>query len=486
MSRIVVLGAGVAGHTAALHLQRKLHGQHEVIVVSPNSNWNWIPSNIWVGVGRMPREKVVFPLAPVYKRKGIAFHQGLATTLWPEGVEAGGRPAVDITYTSPERRAETGRIEYDYLINATGPLLNFAATSGLGPDHGYTTSVCTPDHAVDASEKLHVAIERLKEGEKLTFVIGMGNGTCTCEGAAFEYLFNVDHELREAGVRENATLYFFTNESELADFGVGGLQMVQDGYRIRGEVMAESLFRERDIIPILGAGAKTITENTIEYITVDGEEGSLSFDFAMLLPPFRGARLEAKDASGADISSRIFAPSGFQLVDADYAKKPYEKWRADDWPKTYQSPAYPNLFAAGIAFAPPHAISRPRAAPDGTVIAPSPPRTGQPSGAIAKAVALSIVDMVNGKSTTPTHTASMAYLAAACIASAGFGMTRGSAVSMVMSPIIPDFERFPETGRNLKETAGEIGLGGHWSKRALHTAFIYKMKGRPFWPLIPE
>ena len=37
MSRIVVLGAGVSGHTAALHLQRKLGKAHEVIVVSPNS-----------------------------------------------------------------------------------------------------------------------------------------------------------------------------------------------------------------------------------------------------------------------------------------------------------------------------------------------------------------------------------------------------------------------------------------------------------------
>src|SRR5487761_747244 len=53
MARVVVLGAGISGHTAALHLQRRLRRRHEVIVVSPGSHWNWIPSNIWVGVGRM-------------------------------------------------------------------------------------------------------------------------------------------------------------------------------------------------------------------------------------------------------------------------------------------------------------------------------------------------------------------------------------------------------------------------------------------------
>ena len=68
MARVVVLGAGIAGHTAALHLRRLLDRGHEVVVVSPNSQWNWIPSNIWVGVGRMAAADVTFPLAPVYRR----------------------------------------------------------------------------------------------------------------------------------------------------------------------------------------------------------------------------------------------------------------------------------------------------------------------------------------------------------------------------------------------------------------------------------
>ncbi|MFN8148355.1 MAG: hypothetical protein U0R76_12945 [Candidatus Nanopelagicales bacterium] len=43
MARVVVLGAGISGHTAALHLRRMLGDPHEVVVVSPNSQWNWIP-----------------------------------------------------------------------------------------------------------------------------------------------------------------------------------------------------------------------------------------------------------------------------------------------------------------------------------------------------------------------------------------------------------------------------------------------------------
>ena len=46
-------------------------------------------------------------------------------------------------------------------------------------------------------------------------------------------------------------------------------------------------------------------------------------------------------------------------VDADYSPKPYEQWKPSDWPKTYQSVKYDNVWAAGIAFAPPHQMSKP-------------------------------------------------------------------------------------------------------------------------------
>lgn len=486
MARVVVMGAGVAGHTAALHLKRKLGRGHDVVVVSPNSKWNWIPSNIWVGVDRMSERKVVFPLAPIYRKKHIEFHQAKATTLFPEGDASSSHPQIEIEYTDPSKAGQTARLNYDYLINATGPALNFAATPGLGPEHGHTVSVCTPSHAVEAAAELKTVIARLRAGEKLTLVIGTGHGTCTCEGAAFEYVLNVDHELRREGVRENARVIFFTNEMELGDFGVGGMVIKHGDQLMSGAALAGSLFAERGIETVLGSAATEITADTIHYVQLDGMPKELRYDFAMLLPPFRGAPFTAFDKTGADITDLLFAPSGFMRVDADYTPKPFDEWKASDWPHTYQTPSYPNIFAAGIAFAPPHAISKPYQTPEGVMIAPAPPRTGQPSGAMGKAVAFSIVDMIKTGSTTPTHGAPMNKLAAACVASAGTGAFEGSAVAMVMSPIIPDLEAYPETGRNMRETSAEIGLGGHWAKRVLHTAFMYKMHGYPFWWIVPE
>ena len=484
MARIVVLGAGVAGHTAALHAKRMLGKQHTVIVVSPNAKWNWIPSNIWVGAGRMQVDQVTFPLAPIYQRKGIEFHQALATEIHPEGDAEHASPYVVARSTATED-GPTEVIEYDYLINATGPKLNFGATPGLGPDAGNTWSVCTAAHAAETAKALKAAIERCRKGEKLRFVIGTGHGTCTCEGAAFEFTFNVEHELRAAGVRDNAEVVYFTNEAQLGDFGVGGLIFTQQGYQTTSELWTESLYRERGVQPVLGAHATKIEPGKVTYEQLDGSTHELEFDFAMLLPPFRGADLKAFDKDGQDISDKVFNPAGFLKVDANYAAGAYENWKADDWPKTYQSPLYANIFAAGIAFAPPHQISKPRTSPNGTVITPAPPRTGMPSGMIAKAVTQTIVDRVKGVN-APAHQMPMTGMGAACVASAGTGMLGGSAAAMTMMPVVPDWGKYPKTGRDLKGTSGEIGLAGHWIKYLLHILFIYKAKARPLWWLIPE
>ena len=485
VAKVVILGAGVAGHTAALHAKRILGKKHEILVISPNSKYNWIPSNIWVGVGKMTSDQVTFPLAPVYKKLGITFHQALAQSIHPEGDNEITRGFVQVSYTTAEKAGIVEKIEYDFLVNATGPKLNFAATPGLGPD-GHTVSVCTYGHAIEAAKTLQESIALMKSGKRQTFAIGVGHGTCTCEGAAFEYTFNVEHELVQAGVRDLAEIYYITNEYELGDFGVGGMIFSQQGFQTSSKMWTESLFRERNIKAILGAHVSKVEAGMIHYELVDGTEGTLNFDFAMLLPPFRGVDLQAFDKSGNEISDQLFAASGFMKVDADYSGKPYEEWLASDWPKTYQNPLYPNIYAVGIAFAPPHQISKPRKSPKGTLVAPSPPRTGMPSGIMGKLSILSIAEIIKHGPATELPTASMADMGAACVASAGSGLRKGSAASMTMFPVVPDYIAYPNTGRSLADTYGEIGLAGHWIKLLLHYMFIYKAKGRFGWFLIPE
>lgn len=74
MAKILVLGAGISGHTTAAFLKRKLGRKHDVIVASPSAYYQWIPSNIWVGVGKMSVDQVRFRLKKVYDRRFIVLN----------------------------------------------------------------------------------------------------------------------------------------------------------------------------------------------------------------------------------------------------------------------------------------------------------------------------------------------------------------------------------------------------------------------------
>jgi sulfide:quinone oxidoreductase len=346
--------------------------------------------------------------------------------------------------------------------------------------------VCTYEHASHASDALHRLISEIKKsGKNAKILIGTGHPKATCQGAAFEYILNVEKELVRFGVRDKITLTWISNEYELGDFGMDGMLLTYGNQTLPSKEMVEMVFADRGINWILGAGVSKIEDGITYYENLDGEYKTETYDFAMLIPSFSGHGFKAFDKNEADITTQLF--KGFMIVDADYTAKPYEEWTVQDWPETYQNPSYPNIFAPGIAFAPPHAISKPRKSKNGTEIFPSPPRTGMPSGITAKLVADNIVDSIKSGKTSINHKGSLGNMGAACIASAGYGMTQGSGISITTYPIVPDYKKYPTShGRDLKKTFGDIGLAGHWLKLTLHYAFIYKAKMKPFWWLIPE
>jgi sulfide:quinone oxidoreductase len=486
MSKVVILGAGIAGHTAAAHLRRKLDKSHEVVVVSPNSNYQWVPSNIWVGIGKMTKKNVVFPLEPLYAKKGIRFEQAKVVAFFPEGSTENSKQHVSIEYVVGEKQGKVELMDYDYLINATGPKLAFDLTPGLEPGKNNTYSVCTYGHATEAWHALDELIIKVKsDGIPQKILIGTGHGKSTCQGAAFEYILNVEKQLRDSGVRDKVEITWISNEYELGDFGMDGMLLKYGSKEISSQEMVESIFKDRGVKWIKRAGVYQIEEGVAHYENLDGEKKEEHFDFGMLIPAFSGHGFKAYDKSGEDITSLLF--KGFMIVDADYTSKPYEEWSVQDWPETYQNPTFKNIFAPGIAFAPPHSISQPRKNNNGTEIFPAPPRTGMPSGITAKLVADNIIEIINKGDHSMKHKGSLGNMGAACIASAGFGNFTGSGVSITTFPIVPDYKKYPKThGRKINKTFGDIGLAGHWLKLSLHHAFIYKAKMKPLWWLIPE
>jgi sulfide:quinone oxidoreductase len=484
MAKIVVLGAGVSGHTAVSYLRKDLSKEHEIVMVSPNSNYQWVPSNIWIGIGRMKPKQCIFPLAPLYKKKGITYVQAKVTTFHPEGDNEINKGFVKAEYVVGDKKGETIKIDYDYLVNATGPKLNFEATEGLIPGTNGLTSVCTYDHANHAWNDLKEQIELMKKGKHVKFLIGTGHAKSTCQGAAFEYIMNVEQELNRHKVRDKATVTWISNEYEVGDFGMDGLTVKMGSELMPSKDLIEMVFHDRGINIIKRAGVNKIKDGKCHYETLEGEHKTEEFDFGMLIPAFSGHGFKAFDKKGDDITAKLF--KGFMIVDADYSPKPFEEWTVQDWPETYQNPSYKNIFAPGIAFAPPHTISKPRKSTNGTPIFPAPPRTGMPSGITAKLVADNITYMIKHNTDKIHHLGSMGNMGAACIASTGYGMLNGRGVTITTNPIVPDYVKYPETGRINNKTIGDLGLAGHWVKLSLHYAFIYKAKMLPGWWLIPE
>jgi len=50
MSRIIVLGGGIGGLSAAFELKDELGKAHEIVLVSDQPNFEFTPSNPWVAV----------------------------------------------------------------------------------------------------------------------------------------------------------------------------------------------------------------------------------------------------------------------------------------------------------------------------------------------------------------------------------------------------------------------------------------------------
>ena len=482
------MGGGISGHTVATYARKWLPPEHEVIVVTPNKNWNFIPSNVWVSMGKMEKSNVQVPLSPIYKKAGISYKQAKAISIHPEGNINMSTPYITIEYTSKEKIGTKEKVEYDYLINATGPKFDYGATEGLGKNTDLladnVVSICTAEDSEKAYEKLQNIFKKAKNGHRQKVLVGTSHGMCGCQAAALMYLLNLEYEAKQAGVSDMINFKWITNEAYLGELGVEGIHMKQGKKIVSSEEFTKKLFRKKEISWILGAHVYKVESNKIKYELLDGSYGEEEFDLAMLLPRFVGAGLSVENKYGDNITKTLFAPNGFMLVDATYNKESFQTWKSEDWPKTYQNKIYNNIFACGTAFAPPHSISKPMYSPRGTPIFPGAPRAGLPSSIIAKTVAKSVCNKILYGDNAEIYKSSMSEIGSVCFATAGKGFKNGLAATLTIFPVVPNYEKYPEIGRDLKYAYGEFSLAGHWAKYILHHLSLYKAKLKFGWSYI--
>ena len=350
--RAVVVGSSFAGMTAALELRKRLYDVDEIVVLDPRPDFTFIPSLIWLPFGIRTAGDLTFPLEPTYARKGIRFVNQAAERIDP----------VARTVTT----SDGDTLDYDRLLIATGPRLAFEKIPGLGPHGGHTQSVCNLDHALLAADAWEAFLENPGP-----VVIGTAQGG-SCFGASYEFLFNVKHRIKKAGLTDIAPVTFITAEPYLGHFGLGGVG--DSAQRV------ERFFDRLGIEGLPNSAIKEVRDGEIEL-----ESGrTLPFAYSMVVPPFTGVdAVRGVDGLGN--------AAGFIPVDDEF-----------------RHPQFEDIYSAGVAVA--------IAPPEPTAVPAGVPKTGHMSETMAKVAARNIAADLRGGERKRLP---LSELAAICVLDAG-------------------------------------------------------------------
>ncbi len=293
--KVLVLGSNFGGLTAALALQRELHADVDIHVMSPSDLFVFNPSLIWLPFGKRSPKDVTFPVGPTFADHGIGFIHAAATHIDPDAKWV--------------QTADGSLYGYDYLVIATGYRNKFEVVPGLRDNAVTITSL---DEAIRAGERWRAFLD--KPGD-VVVAASQGAG---CFGAAYEFLFNTAYRLRKAGLKKQSRVTYVTSEPFLGHFGIGGLP--------HGESLISKFMKKENIETHVGAALQHVDTDAVTL--ADGTE--IPFAYAMVVPPFVGQDVIGNSpALGAD-------DKGFAPVRG-----------------TYQSEKYDDVYVVGIAAAVP-------------------------------------------------------------------------------------------------------------------------------------
>lgn len=399
--KIVVLGAGLGGTLTAFALRERLKTSAEIFTLSDSDTYTFVPSNPWVAVRWREVEDIQVHLPPVFARQGIGFSGVGAKRVHPA-----------------ENRIELNdgtSLDYDYLVIATGPQLAFDEVEGLGPEKGFTQSVCTGHHARGAAAAFDAFVENPGP-----VIVGAAQGA-SCYGPAYEFAMIVDTELRRRKIRDRVPMTFVTAEPYIGHLGLDGVGDTKS--------LLESRMRDRDIKWITNARIAKVEDGTmhVEEVAADGSVAkthALPFKFSMILPAFKGVPAVA----GVE---GLTNPRGFILAD-----------------NHQRNPTFKNVYSLGVCVAIPP--TGPTPVPVGV------PKTGFMIESMMAAIVENIADEIDGKA--PEHEASWNAI---CLADFGDG-----GVAFVAQPQIPP--------RNVNWAAE--GKWVHRAKVLFEKYFLYKVR----------
>lgn len=216
--KILIVGGGLAGIATAAKLTNTLSSP-DITIIEPDPH----------SVSYQPGQTLV--AGGVWEKSDILYN---TEDFVPNGVKMIKDKAKEFDPENNKVMTEGGQtITYDYLIIATGLVLDYGMIKGLegvGTSAGKNLEVSKKigkngvysmyyaDGAVDTWKGMQELIEEAKKGKKLKALFTHPNTPVKCGGAPKKIMYLTDARLREAGVRDNVELYFYPNGGTM--FGV--------------------------------------------------------------------------------------------------------------------------------------------------------------------------------------------------------------------------------------------------------------------------
>ena len=309
MTHVVILGAGIAGVTAAYALKSRLGPHDEVTVVSDKPYFHFVPSNPWVAMGWRERSDIAFPIEPYLASRGIKFIHSAVKCIQPDVIQ------VDL---------ENGDVLfYDALLIATG-------VAGLTDD---VPGMAEHTHSVIHVDQAEKALAAYREFTRKPgpIVVGAAPGASVL-GPLYEYALLIDADLKRRNIRERVAITLVTPEPWPGHLGLGG-----EGAS-RGAVTAA--LADTRISAICNARTSRIDKDGIEVAELNAagdvkQTHRLPYAYAMYWPAFGGV-------PGVRSATGLVNERGLVVVD-EYLR----------------NPDYPNVFALGACVAQPALASTP-------------------------------------------------------------------------------------------------------------------------------
>ena len=260
-ARIVIAGAGAAGLSAAARLSARLDGA-SITLIDAKKAHHYQPGFTLIAAGLVP---------PAYSISQTRDHLPAGVDLIEEAV-AEFDPAGNAVVTASGRK-----VPYDFLIVATGLVLDYAAIVGMDltavGKNGLGSVYAGPEAAAATWREMSRFAETGGRGLFLRPATEM-----KCAGAPLKYAFLTDDMLRRKGKRDRAELTYAAHNTAL--FSV---PIVSEKARM--------LFLNRGV-KVVHNHVMTAIDPTRKIATFATPNGpaELPYDFINVIPPMRAPR----------------------------------------------------------------------------------------------------------------------------------------------------------------------------------------------------